>query len=383
MSLRIAMIGACAYPVPQGSQVYLRDSALALHERGHEVHLVVYGHGTGTEDSGLRIHRCRRLPGDRRTASGPALLKPILDLALLHALRRVIHRHEIQVVCAHNYEALLIALAARKRPILYFAHNAMADELPHYFRVKVLVGKAGHWLDRHFPRRADHVIAPHQRLADYLVDLGCDARRVSVLAPPVDAEQFEGAVRGGDIPLNPHSEGGLKRGAAMPLPPVLYAGNLDAYQNLDLLLEAMTHLRRTLPEARLIIATHQHADLPGAELIPAPGFQALGKILAQDAVFAVPRVSWSGYPIKLLNGMAAGLPVVACQSAAHPLVHGENGLIVPDNDAAAFADALRTLLLDPTLRQQLGQQARDTIAMEHAPTNFAHEVEQVARRLLL
>ena len=90
MTLRIAIVGACPYPVPQGSQVFLRDTALALQERGHDVHLVVYGYGEGVDESGLRIHRSAHLAGGHRTTSGPTLAKPLLDLALEATLRRVI-----------------------------------------------------------------------------------------------------------------------------------------------------------------------------------------------------------------------------------------------------------------------------------------------------
>ncbi len=69
MSLRIAMVGACPYPVPQGSQVFLRDTARGLRARGHDVHLVVYGYGVGEDTSGLPLHRCARIPGARKTAA--------------------------------------------------------------------------------------------------------------------------------------------------------------------------------------------------------------------------------------------------------------------------------------------------------------------------
>ena len=50
MKLRVAMVSACPYPVPQGSQVFLRETALTLLNLGHEVHLVVYGYGVGEEE---------------------------------------------------------------------------------------------------------------------------------------------------------------------------------------------------------------------------------------------------------------------------------------------------------------------------------------------
>ncbi len=359
MSMRIAMIGACPYPAPQGSQVFLRDNAQVLQARGHEVHLVVYGHGVGRENGSLRIHRAPTLPGVRKTGAGPSPAKPLLDLLLLRTLRQVVHEEKVQVVIAHNYEALLVALAAGHRPILYHAHNAMSDELPYYFRGAHWAGRLGRWLDRTFPRRADRVLVPHQRLAGHLIVRGCDHRNVALVPPPVDASRF--------TPCK----------TAPGVPPILYAGNLDAYQNLGLLFAAMEQVRKVRPDARLMVATAEDVFLPEAELVPVRGFDALPRLLAQDSVYAVPRVSWSGYPIKLLNAMAAGKAIVACHSAAYPLSHEHNGLIVPDHDVDAFAQALLRLMEDAKLRAELGRNARQTILDFHRPEQVGEQLESI------
>lgn len=361
MSLRIAMVGACPYPAPQGSQVFMRNTAQCLQSAGHEVHLVVYGYGIGTDHSDLRIHRAPRIPFANKTAPGPSIAKPLQDITLTWKLRRVIEKHHIQLVCAHNYEALFAALLARKHPIIYFAHNAMSDELPHFFNNTQITEEIGRFLDQTFPRRADVVIAPHTRLAGHLVVRGCDQDQVKIVPPPIDAQRFEPA------PLN--TEG---------TPPVIYTGNLDAYQNLPLLFDAMKLVRNKHPETRLIIATAAKAKGLPAEIAPIMGFDALHRFLAQDAVFAAPRVSWSGYPIKMLNAMAAGKAVVACESAAYPITHEETGLIVPDNDTHAYAAALLRLMENPELRSSLGARARQTILEKHAPDTIARQLETIA-----
>ncbi|HDP34817.1 MAG TPA: glycosyltransferase [Candidatus Hydrogenedentes bacterium] len=361
MQLRIAMVGACPYPAPQGSQVFMRNTAQCLQSIGHEVHLVVYGYGVGADHSGLRIHRAPRIPFATKTAPGPSVAKPFQDVTLTWALRRVIEKHHIQVVCAHNYEALFAALLARKRPILYFAHNAMSDELPHFFNNMRITGDIGRFLDRTFPRRADAVVAPHRRLAGHLVVRGCEQEQVSVVPPPIDAQLFEPAQVDHSV-----------------APPIIYSGNLDAYQNLPLLFNAMKLVRNKKPDARLIIATAAKATGLDAEVVPIMGFDALHRFLAQDAVFAAPRVSWSGYPIKMLNAMAAAKAVVACESAAYPITHEETGLIVPDNDVHAYAAALLRLMDDPNLRATLGAKARETILEKHRPEDVAKQLETLA-----
>ncbi|MBN2311559.1 MAG: glycosyltransferase family 4 protein [Candidatus Hydrogenedentes bacterium] len=365
MTLRIAVVGACPYPVPQGSQVFLRDTASALRDRGHEVHLVVYAFGrVGEEGDGLAVHRCANLPLGRRTAAGPSLAKPAYDAALVRTLRRVVREHRIDAVYAHNYEGLAVALAARARPVVYQAHNAMADELPYYFRWKWAAGRFGGRLDRWLPRRADRVIAPHAALAEYLLACGCRPARVSVIAPAVDTAAFEPPCYG-DEPA-----------------PVLYTGNLDGYQNLGLLAEAMGRLRARVPEARLIVATAADGGtartrFPEAEIVATPDFASVRRVLATDAVVACPRVSWSGYPIKLLNAMAAGRPAVACRSAAHPLDDDATGLVVDDGDAEGFAEALARLVTERGLRERLGRAAREAAGARHDPAAAGAALEGV------
>jgi glycosyltransferase involved in cell wall biosynthesis len=360
MSLRIAMVGACPYPVPQGSQVFMRDHALALQACGHAVHLVVYGYGASDEESALPVHRAWSPAGIGRTQAGPHAAKLLLDLALVGRLRRVVREESIDVIFAHNYEALLAGLVAGVKPLIYHAHNVLEDELPYYFRHKGLPRRIGRFLDRALPRRACRVCTPHTRLAGHLVLSGCDPKKMAVIPPPVGIAAFETAPKTSDVA------------------PVIYAGNLDSYQNLDLLQAAMARVREQLPEAVLQVGTAALETVPSAEMRSIPDFVSLRDFLKQDAVFAAPRISWSGYPVKLLNAMAAGLPVVACEGAAPPIRHEHNGLLTPPDDAEAFAAALLRLMQDHRLRTQLGKNAQKTIEEDHNPEKTGQQLEDIA-----
>jgi hypothetical protein len=112
-------------------------------------------------------------------------------------------------------------------------------------------------------------------------------------------------------------------GAAAPaaLPPgpwVVYAGNPDRYQDLDVLFAAM-HL---LPEARLLLVSaadmgEWEAQLPPGTLrVQTSDFAVVRAHLAAADIGAIPRVQCSGFPIKLLNQLGMGLPTVMSASAA-------------------------------------------------------------------
>ncbi len=384
MTYRIAMVAACPFPVPQGSQVLLRQTAEGLAARGHEVHLVTYGYGCGGYDGPAILHRAPNPVPVQTTAAGPNWAKPLLDAALVATLRRVVRRCRCDLIHAHNYEALVAGLAAGGAPVVYHAHNALGDELPYYTRWRGPARRLGAWADRTFPRRAHGVIAPHARLKEYLLSCGCAPEQVAVIPPPADPGLLT-------LPI--------ETGAA---PAVLYAGNLDRYQNLPFLEEVMDRVRAVLPSVRFIIASHQPGNLARsgagtlgrrtrglsplpfleAEAVPVGDPGTLREVYAQDVVVAVPRVSWSGYPIKLVNAMAAGKAIVACAGAAHPLVDGLNGRVVPDNAAAAFAGALLDCLGDPGLRARLGKGARLTAQTAHRPERIAAAIEDLYGRVL-
>jgi glycosyltransferase involved in cell wall biosynthesis len=95
------------------------------------------------------------------------------------------------------------------------------------------------------------------------------------------------------------------------------------------------------------------------------------RALAEACAFAAPSVIGSdgdreGLPTTLLEAMALGTPCVSTDVTGIPEVlrHGETGLLVPQNDPVALADALQRLLTDLPLRLKLARQARSQIERE-------------------
>src|SRR5262249_13622499 len=70
-----------------------------------------------------------------------------------------------------------------------------------------------------------------------------------------------------------------------------------------------------------------------------------------------------GIPNVLVEAMAMGLPVISTNISGLPelIDHTVNGLLVPQKDAEALADAVAELLEHPMLRRQFGLAAREKI----------------------
>jgi glycosyltransferase involved in cell wall biosynthesis len=162
---------------------------------------------------------------------------------------------------------------------------------------------------------------------------------------------------------------------------VVYAGQLYRWKGVDTLLAAMARV----PEARLIVlggrggaddpdldALRELArDLSIADRVEFRGFVLHAQVRASIAgagvaVLPLPENLMARYftsPLKLFDYMAAGVPIVASDLPAvrEVLVDGDNALLVPPEDPAAMAAAIRRLLVNPGLADRLRRAAFDQV----------------------
>ncbi len=361
--MRVALVIAGPYPAHRGSQVLVSHLARGLGERGHDVCVVTYGDRLG------------RRPGPR-----PG--RVLLDAVLVARLWRVVRRDRIDVIHAHNYEAAIAGLLvgrATGRPLVYHGHSALARELPTYVSgaaARRAMGRLGRLLDAHVPRRADFCIAVTEDLGAHLRRTGVHEQSLACIAPAGAPDE-------------------LADGRATAAEPglVCYAGNLDGYQNLDFLLRSFTLVRAAVPGTRLVLLTHAEARAhaarmtgaampPDVDIVQAASYEEVRDRLGAAAVAVCPRAERSGFPMKLLNYMAAGKAIVACAGSAKGLVDGVTARVVPDEDVAGFAGAVVSLLRDPAARARLGSAARRAVDSREAWDQVLDRIESIYRQVV-
>ena len=335
-------VAAMPFPSVQGTQAAVRAMVEAEHRAGRGPELLTYAHGSHVEEPAWPHHRIRDLVRDRSLRSGPSLRKLVEDAQLAVAARQHFARMEPTAVIAHHVEATAACLAARLTPTLFVAHTALEPELPTYLPATVsqLAERAGGALDVALASRAGRVAAVSPWLQRYFEERA-DRRVAYVPVPWSVPEPFDAAER---------ARARRRFDLEPTVPVVLYTGNLDRYQGLDVLVRGFARLRERRPKARLLIATASSVEsleqrLWSAGHARAAIFAPLGdepdRRVAHAAadVAWVPRHSPGGLPMKLLDAMARGLPTVASRAAAAGLDLERGAMVTADRDPEALAAA--------------------------------------------
>jgi glycosyltransferase involved in cell wall biosynthesis len=94
--------------------------------------------------------------------------------------------------------------------------------------------------------------------------------------------------------------------------------------------------------------------------------KSVAERLSSADLFVWPATN-EAYGMALLEAQASGLPVVAGATGGveEIIVSGTTGLLAPEGDAAAFAAAVRGLIVDPERRSALGVAARQRVLQDH------------------
>ena len=175
---------------------------------------------------------------------------------------------------------------------------------------------------------------------------------------------------------------------------LLFVGQLVPKKGLGTLLRAFALLLQEFPRLRLRVVGggpglgRQRAALPGAlrsrvEFLGEQHGAPLVELYRDCDVFCAPSLGHESFGITLLEAMAAGKPIVASRIPGYLDVvrDGQEALLHRSGDPRDLRDALRRVLTDRGLRQQLVQRSQQRVA-RYAWPRVAREVEAKYEQLL-
>ena len=382
--MRICHVAPELLPVPptKGGAIerWVRDAAVRLTRRGHEVHVVSREAGGPSTASGsptidgVHYHYVH-IP----TAIDRGLAAGVCRGAWYYTrVRRVLERIAPDIVHHHSRPAGLWLSASSRIDARYvislhsmdygwgFGHRAWDRPLfARGFRVASRVLCVSHFIERHTAERYPEL-------------------RLTTVYNGVDGELFQPASGPQDLPPSPQASAGQARPQALnPSSPqalqILYVGRVEARKGVKVLVDAFEQvISKRVPDARLrIVGPHSYWDAqpsgyyrqiadrcaanPHIELCePTYVDEELAQIYRDAAVSVVPSVFPEALGLTSIEAQASGTPVVVSDAGGLPetVSVGESGLVFENGNVQQLGNAVVELLASASRRQAMAKAAR-------------------------
>lgn len=285
---------------------------------------------------------------------GPLSLKPAparrMPRELLRELSEADARAPFDAVVVEHCYAMEALPALARAAVVLDEHNVESD----YYRRELRAAPQKlfeYWSWRRYERAA-------WRRADQVVTVSATDAAVVQRSQPGKGVEVSNGTRLDAFRFVPPS---ARRGSA-----ILYVGMMDYAPNVraarTLALEVLPRVRRVVPEATLTLcgrgAKAEVRALASAHVQVTGTVPEVFSLFDRHAAYAMPLELGAGSSLKVLEPLAAGLPLVASAFG----VRGyqlDDGCYVPATDAASFADALISVL---TRREELDPMAARGLA---------------------
>ena len=309
------------------------------------------------------------------------------DLIAFWKIFRLLRRIRPTIAHTHTAKAgMLGRLAAKLAGVPIIVHTFHGHVFHSYFsprKTRVFIG-----IERFLARRTDVIItlSPKQReeILGYGIGQPEQVRAIGLglqLQPFVECDRLRGALRrelgvGDDAPLI---------GIIARLVPVkghvyfLEAAQiaLNAFPNARFLIVGDGELRQELERQADALGIRRSVDFLGFR-------RDLPEIYADLDIIALSSLN-EGLQVTLIEGMAAGKPVVASDvgGVGDLVQHGQSGLLSPPKESRALAENLcDALRRSPEERLRMGAIGRASVYPKYHITTLAQQIEAVYESLL-
>ncbi len=391
-ALSVLHVGPTPFFSDRGCHIRIAGLMRGLHEQGVGGALCTYHHGRDVP--GIDTLRISTVPGYDRVEAGPTGLKYVADALLFFKVLGVTLRRRPDLLHGHLHEGALLSWAVsrllfwRRLPVVFDVQGSLSGELDEYG-----YAKRGGWrsalferVERFIDHRADVLACSSAAALQIARDrFGVAEDRLYEVPDGIDAE----AIEHGDRAEARHRLG-IPEGATV----VVYSGSLIPAKGVETLHELIAACSRRALGVRFLLIGYPVQDTE--RFLAAQGlqdtctltgrlpFEQLGTHLAAADIAVDPKDAESGEASgKLLNYMAAGLPVVAWETPNSRKILGQAGCYASLGSIDSLVEAVVALSNSAQRRAQLGGRARARVAEQFTWSASVHRLLDIYRALLV
>lgn len=373
--MRVLVLAPQPFYQPRGTPIAVRMLVKTLAEAGHEVDLLTYHEGEDISLGGAQLHRIASLPFVENIRPGFSLKKVICDVVMAIKAAQMVRRNEYDVVHAVE-EASFIARGLReltRTPYVFDMDSSMSQQIASEYSIARPFRPFMEAMEAWAIRGSAATVVMCKALEE----------RVTEASPNTPVLRLEDVSTLDDTEV----EEDLRRDYSIEGPMIMYVGNLERYQGIDLLIDAFRLVAEKDEEAHLVIigGSDEHidqyraqaADREISDRVHFPGprpLHHLGGYLRQADILVSPRIEGANTPMKIYSYLDSGRPVVATRKRTHTQVLDDEIAMLAEAAPKAMAEAIHRLIRDEDLQDRLAANARKRVAEEYSPEAFRRKL---------
>jgi glycosyltransferase involved in cell wall biosynthesis len=371
--MRILVLAPQPFFQNRGTPIAVRLLVETLAGRGYEIQLLVFHEGENLDIDNVTIHRIPALPGLGSIPPGFSLKKIFCDILMAwkcFQLQRKIHFDIIHAV----EESVFIAMVARiffKVPYIYDLDSWLSDQLLAKLVFLRPLRSFFEMFEKMAVRYSIGVVPVCLALEQKI--RGFDTEKPLLRLEDISLLQDEGTDRYEPLKEQFGCQGKL----------IMYVGNLEKYQGIDLILKAFSLLDTKITDCSLICLggrtedidryTVQAKQLGISDRVyfigPRP-VNDLGMYLQQADVLVSPRTEGENTPMKIYSYMDSGRPILATRITSHTQVLDTCNAFLADPDPISMATGLTEVLCNSDAAMKRAEKAKLKVAAEYSRTAY-------------
>ena len=369
--MNILMLAPQPFFQERGTPIAVKNLIEVLSREGHSLDAVVFHEGDEVELTGVRLHRTRHLSWVKNIPPGFSWKKLVCDIFLLFKAISLCRHRKFDLTHAVE-ESVFIALILKwvfRIPYVYDMDSSLPDQLLDKFWFLKPLAPVLRFAERLVVRHSQGVVAVCNTLEDAVT-------KHSSSTPVVRVEDVSLV----EAEVSPSLK--VEDWIDISGPTVMYVGNLQGYQGIDLLLESFLHAYHRHRDLQLAIIGGSSADIAKYSrmatkyaiddrthfLGPRP-VDKLGEYLRQADILVSPRTQGTNTPMKIFSYLESGVPVVATALKMHTQVLNTDVAVLTAATPLELARGIDVLLNDRDFRDRISKSARD-----HVRNTYSSEV---------
>ena len=350
-----------------------------LSERKELVDVITYHEGRDVQYDGMTLYRIPRLPFIKNIRPGFSLKKLLCDGFLAVRAFQQLWRKRYDVIHAVE-EAVFIALALKlifRVPYVYDMDSSLAQQMIEKHPALRSFLRIFTYLESLAVKHAMAVIPVCETLGDLALNHG--AENVCILH---------------DVPLPEHSNSpepdSVDAEMVNDRVKIMYVGNLEVYQGIDLLLDSFSLITEQLSHIDLVIVGGAQADIQKYQqksrdlsiekrvfFWGSKPIDQLSSVLAMADILVSPRSKGNNTPMKLYSYLQSGKPIIATNLLTHTQVLNEEVAILAEPYPQSFAQGMVSLITNQDLGNKIGTAGKKMVEQKFSYPAFREKVHSL------